>query len=130
MGVGFMRIAPQKSRKLKATTVCLEFGKPEPNPRIKYRMIPIEQFTADVRVAALCKTLGEGGTPQNTAQAAAWHLTNHLSWERLAEINRVESRYFGNIRFFNAKELAAAKELVESIKIEQPAASPGNAPPT
>ncbi len=112
---GFMRIAPEKTRKLKATTVCLEHGKPEPNPRLAYRMIPVDQFTNDNRIATLCARLGRGEIPQNTAQAVAWHLANGLSWEEISKINRIESRYLGNIRMFRPGELKAAKKAAESI---------------
>ncbi len=115
LGMGFMRIAPQKTRKLTARTVCLEHGKPDPNPRIAYRMIPIESFTENAKVAELCRQLGRGEVAQRTAQAAAWHLANGLSWERLAGINRLESRYLGNIKYFKADELKRAKEFVASL---------------
>ncbi len=112
---GFMRIPPRSTRKLTATTVCLEHGKAEPNPRIKYRMIPIAEYTADQRVARLCEQLATGDIQQNTAQAAAWHLTGDLSWDKLSRLNRVESKYRGNIRFFTAQELRAAKDAVASV---------------
>lgn len=46
-GLGFMRIAPQKTRKLKATTVCLEHGKRDPHPRMAYQMIPVNQIHSE-----------------------------------------------------------------------------------
>ena len=116
LGMGFMRIAPQKTRKLTARTVCLEHGKPDPNPRIAYRMIPIELLTDDTEVAELCRQLGRGEVAQKTAQAAAWHLASGLSWEQLAGINRMESRYLGNIKFFQPGELKRAKEFVTSLR--------------
>jgi hypothetical protein len=115
MQMGFMRIAPRKTRKLTATTVCLEHGKPDPHPRIAYRMIPIEKFTDNSKVVELCRQLGRGLVRQQTAQAIAWNLANGLSWEKLANINRIESRYLGNIKFFQRKELARAKQWVEKL---------------
>lgn len=114
-GGGFMRIPPQSTRKLTATTVCLEHGKAEPNPRIKYRMIPIAEYTDDQRVAVVCQRLGKGDIQQNTAQAAAWHLANDLSWTELSKLNRVESKYLGHIRFFTQRELKAAQDAVSSV---------------
>jgi hypothetical protein len=119
--MGFMRIAPEKTRKLTARTVCLEHGKPDPNPRIAYRMIPIEEFTANTKVAELCRQLGRGELAQKTAQAAAWHLTNDLSWEKLASLNRLESKYLGNFKFFGVKDLTLAKEFVKSLSTPTPA---------
>lgn len=112
---GLMRIPPGKTRKLKATTVCLEHGKPEPNPRIEYRIIPIDQFTDDERVAKLCAQLAQGEIRQKAAQATAWHLANGLSWTRLAGINRMESRYLGHLKMFNKKDLKDAETFVASV---------------
>ncbi|MGI9471712.1 MAG: hypothetical protein ACR2NZ_09290 [Rubripirellula sp.] len=114
--MGVMRVAPQKQRKLVARTVCLEHGKPEPNPKIAYRMIPIDSFTDDTRVAELCRQLGRGALPQDVAQAAAWHLSNGLAWDKLAQLNRIESRYLGNIKFFGPRDIQAAKSFVEALE--------------
>lgn len=112
-GMGFMRIPPEKTRKVTATTVCLEYGKPEPHPRITYQLIPIEQFTDNPEVAAVCRDLGTGSIDQLTAQAIAWHLSSELSWDKLASLNRVESRYLGNIRRFHSSTLKRAKSWLE-----------------
>ncbi len=112
---GLMRIPPGKTRKLKASIVCLECGKPEPNPRLAYRIIPIESFSSDERVARLCARLGRGEIEQNTAQAAAWHLANGLTWNQLANINRLESRYLGIVPMFTKTDLDHAKSLVASM---------------
>jgi len=117
--MGFMRIEPEKTRKLTATTVCLEHGKPDPHPRIAYQMIPIEKFTDNAQVVELCRQLGRHEIAQTTAQAAAWHLANGLSWEKIAGINRLESRYLGNIKFFKPAELKRAKEFVESLSMDE-----------
>ena len=112
---GMMRIPAERVRKLKATTVCLEHGKPEPNARLKYQIIPIEQFTKDKRVAELCEQLGRGEIEQNTAQAIAWHLANKKTWVQLAKINRLQSRYLGNIPFFTSTEIQNAQSIVAKL---------------
>lgn len=116
IGMGFMRIAPEATSKLKATTVCLEFGKAEPNPRIRYQMIPLEQFTDNQEISELCQAIGRGTIHQRTAQAAAWHLADGLPWHRLSDLNRIESRYLGNIKYFNESDLAEAKKWIASIR--------------
>lgn len=107
--MGAMRIAPNKQRKIVARTVCLEHGKPEPNPKNAYLMIPVESFTDDPRIAGLCRDLAGGAIDPTAAQALAWHLSNGLSWDNLAQLNRIESRYRGNIKYFNEGTLKAAK---------------------
>ena len=117
MGGGMMRVAPDKQMKMKVVTVCLEHGKPDPNPKMAYKMIPVDQFTADARVIGICKMLGYNLVTQNTAQAATWHLTDNLSWQQLAAKNRVESKYTGNVAFFNPFELRQAASLVTEVTL-------------
>jgi hypothetical protein len=100
-------------RKVSVTTVCLEHGKPDPNPKMAYKMVPLEQFTDNPRVRVLCEALGYGQITQNTAQAAAWHLMDNMSWQELAAKNRVESKYYGNIRWFSPFELRTAMAAVQ-----------------
>ena len=97
---GFQNIEPGRVRKVKVTTVCLEHGKKEPNPRIKYDIVPIENFTRNAQVIELCRMLGSGKLDQMSAQAAAWHLTDDLSWQQLVQkigathLNGTSERYF------------------------------------
>ncbi len=126
MGGGMMRIAPEKQTKMKVVTVCLEHGKPDPNPKMTYKMIPADKFIKDERVMNLCKMLGHGLTTQNTAQAAAWHLTDGMSWDQLAAKNRVESKYTGNIAFFNPFELRQASLLVSEVSKQDDSKSESN----
>ncbi|WP_286764891.1 hypothetical protein [Rhodopirellula sp. UBA1907] len=113
---GFMRVAPGRTSKMALNTVCLEHGKPEPNAKMKYTIAPLDQVTKDPAVAALCEALGNGVIAQNTAQAAAWHLTDDMSWNELAEKNRKESQYTGNEPYFTSFELRAASNVVGEVK--------------
>ena len=114
MGMGgMMRVAPERMRKIEVNTVCLEHGKPDPNPKMAYKIVPLEQFTNDAKVRVLCEALGNGQVTQNTAQAAAWHLMDGLSWQELAAKNRVESKYLGNLRWFSPIELRTAMAVVQ-----------------
>ena len=112
-GMGMMRVAPERMRKLAVTTVCLEHGKPDPNPKMAYKMVPLEQFSNDPKIRVLCEALGYGQVTQNTAQAAAWNIMDNLSWQELASKNRVESKYIGNIRWFSPIELQTAVAVVQ-----------------
>lgn len=109
---GMMRIAPDKARKLRVQTLCLEHGKKDPTPRMAYKLVPLEAVNADARVAEVVKMLAAGRVTQNTAQAAAWHLTDEMDWLALAAKNRSESQYTGNIPFFNPIELRQAMVVV------------------
>ncbi len=111
-GGGFMRVPPERMKKVSVTTVCLEHGKPDPNPKMAYKIVPLEQFTDNARIRVVCEALGYGQVTQNTAQAAAWHIMDKMSWQQLAIKNRVESKYIGNIRWFSPIELRTASAVV------------------
>jgi hypothetical protein len=115
-GGGFFRIEPDKSKKLSVATVCLEHGKRDPNPRMKYKIVPLEELNASPEVDELCRLLGDQVVAQNVAQAAAWHLANGLSHEALAEKNRRESQFTGNEKYFTASELEIASSVVQHCR--------------
>ncbi len=113
MGGGMFNVAPEKVGKIKVPTVCLEHGKTDPNPRIPYEIRPIESFTKDQRVAEVCRMLGRNEVTQNAAQAAAWHLTDGLSWEQLAAKDRVRLSNGYTEKYFSPQELAVAMRVAQ-----------------
>jgi hypothetical protein len=82
-GGGFFNVAPEKTGKIKVATVCLEHGKADPNPRIPYKIVPLETFKSDPKVYEVCAMLGRGEIDQASAQAAAWHFTDEMTFEEL-----------------------------------------------
>jgi hypothetical protein len=82
-GGGLFNVPPEKVGRLKVTTVCLEHGKPEPRPAMKYEIKPIAEFTDKEEVHELCRMLGAGLVDQRSAQAAAWHLNSDMTWQQL-----------------------------------------------
>ncbi|MBI2825808.1 MAG: hypothetical protein HYX69_14070 [Planctomycetia bacterium] len=83
-GGGFFNVAPEKVARLKVACVCLEHGKPDPQPWVAYEIKPIEKYTTNKTLQELCRMLGEGKLTQQVAQAAAWNLANGMSWDALA----------------------------------------------
>lgn len=124
-GGGFFRIEPDKTKKISVATVCLEHGKHDPNPRMKYQIVPLAQLNASPEVNELCSLLGDRVVAQNVAQAAAWHIASGLSRETLAAKNRRESQFTGNEKYFTATELEIASRVVQHCKVaaQQVAAS-------
>jgi hypothetical protein len=128
-GGGFFNVAPDKVGKIKVTTVCLEHGKADPNPRIPYEIRPIESFTDKADVIEMCKMLARGEIDQGSAQAAAWHLANGLTWEQLA--GKIGKRHFnGSTESFFTREqilrgMKIAAEAGHRAK-EQKVVSPGD----
>lgn len=128
-GGGFFQVAPGAMKKAKVTTVCLEHGKKDPNPRVPYEIKPISSFTKDQRVHEVCKLLGSGKLDQHTAQAAAWHLTDGLSWNELAQKVKIKHLNGSTEMFFNQRQVASAARVVAMVASvvdtdNQPATTP------
>ena len=99
-GGGMFSIGPEKVQKIKIAAVCLDHGKIDPNPKVIYQPIPIESYSKDPAIAQLVKLMRHGQIDQHSAQAAAWHIQNGLTWEELAKkigikhINGTQEPYF------------------------------------
>lgn len=115
-GRGFFRVNPDTPRKLTVATVCLEHGKPDPNPHMQYQLVTLDKINASPEVAVLCEALGDGKLAQNTAQAAAWHLANDMSWAQLASKPRLVSEYTGIEYYFTRNELENAIAAVNKAR--------------
>ncbi|MEO2033765.1 MAG: hypothetical protein ABGZ35_16940 [Planctomycetaceae bacterium] len=83
-GQGFFSIPPEKTVRLPYGSVCLNHGKPEPNPRTAMQMIPVESYTNDSVLAELINMVGTGRLNHQSAQAAVWTRTDNMSWADLA----------------------------------------------
>ncbi len=114
-GGGVFRVGPEKTMKFAVQTVCLEHGKKDPNPKMPYKIVPIEEFTTNAEVRVLCESLGYHQVSQNAAQAVAWHLMDGLSWQKLAAKNRVESKYTGITPWFSPAELRTAQMITSRV---------------
>ncbi len=110
MGGGFFSIPPEKVGKLKVTTVCLEHGKDEPRPAMKYQIKPIETFTDKTEVHELCRMLGTGRISQRAAQAAAWHLNCTMSWQQLAA-KQLKFANGASQPYFSPQEIRAGMQI-------------------
>ncbi|MFP6647994.1 MAG: hypothetical protein VB817_00950, partial [Pirellulaceae bacterium] len=110
-GGGFFNVEPNKVRRIKVNTVCLEHGKKEPSPRVKYEIVPIEWMTNKQEVAEICKMLGTGKLSQSVAQAAAWHYSDNMSWQELGQ--KVGKIHFNGLTepYFHPQEVMMGMQL-------------------
>ncbi|MBN1910550.1 MAG: hypothetical protein JW818_12470 [Pirellulales bacterium] len=132
-GMGMFNVPPGKIGRLKVPTVCLEHGKKDPASNIPYVIKPIESYTDKPAVQELCRMLGTGKLSQRAAQAAAWHLSNDMSWQELAakqirHITGMTQPYFNPMEIRAAMQIAnlataRAKEREESTPVESMSAS-------
>jgi hypothetical protein len=116
MGGGFFNVQPEKVGSLKVNTVCLDHGKDDPRPSMKYEIKPIDQYSNKPAVEELCRMLGQNQVPQRVAQVAAWHLNNGMSWEQLA---KKEIRHATGVRepYFKPQEIQAAMQIVSVANV-------------
>ena len=108
-----------RTLKIALPGVCLDYGKPTPTPSHRFVLETIESASGDVRLAAVMGRLARTSCARGVAQAAAWHLRNHLSWSQLVKLGRKE---------INPHEVALAARLVEltdlALSREQRPATP------
>ena len=111
-GGGMWNVAPEKSVKENLRTVCLEHGKREPHPGIKYQAVPLEYVAKKPEVAVLCSLIGTGRMDQKSGQAAVWHLNNNMSWQQLAS-KTIKSTYELQPRpYFTQQQMMLAHNTV------------------
>jgi hypothetical protein len=124
-GGGAFSIPPERSRTFRVPTVCLEYGKREPSSRMPYKLSRTETFSSDQKLAVVLESLGRGELPQKVAQAAAWHIANGLTWEKLAAEKIDHAGGTPDEPYFSQAELVAAHRVVavatEQAQRRQPA---------
>jgi hypothetical protein len=127
-GGGFFSIPPGKVVRLAVTSVCLEYGKPEPSVRMEYKIFPVEHFSKDPILKELLNLVASGRINRNVAQAAAWNIANGKSWRELAAMkfrtagNRPDTPHFSHAQLAYAQNLvAAAKQRAIDKKDRKPA---------
>jgi hypothetical protein len=124
-----VRVPPDKSVHFKVATVCLEYGKRDPKPSIPYEMRPLESLTTKPGVAELLTLLGNGRIGQRSAQAAAWHLANDVTWEHLAS-KRIETLLGDGGSYFSPDQISTGLQVAEVSLAAAKYQAPGNSPET
>jgi hypothetical protein len=111
-GGGVFNIPPGRSGRLQIKTVCLEEGKPDPRARVDYVVQPLEDLNSDGKIAEMVRMLASDEISQPVAQAAAWHVTDNLSWEELLVKNRIERMDQSFERYFHPEHVRIAQMVV------------------
>ncbi len=111
-GNGFFSVPTDKIVRVAYRSVCLEHGKPDPSPRMTYRLGKVEEFSNDPVLVETLKIVASGEEDPQAAQAAAWHVANKMSWKQLGEktishVGRPATRYFTAETLTRAKVIHA-----------------------
>lgn len=106
-------LPPDKTVKIQLDVVCLDYGKPDPSPYVAYTIVPAEKYISDPKVNEVCKMLGDGKVDQRTAQIAAWHLANHMTWDDLAGLKTFPHLPQYSQPLFSSEEMTEAVQIVD-----------------
>lgn len=112
-GGGAFSIPAERSRVFRVPTVCLEYGKHEPTSRMPYKLGRADSFSSDPKLAMVLESLGRGELSQKVAQAAAWHISSGVTWEKLAAEKIDHAGGVPDEPYFSQAELVAAHRVVE-----------------
>lgn len=122
---GFFSVPAEKIISLSFTSVCLEHGKPEPNSSSKYTLVPVSRVSKDAVLYQLLAKVGTGKVDAQAAQAAAWHLTDKMSFEELADKMNIPLGGLGAAPYFSREQILGGKQLLaeatERVAEEKPA---------
>lgn len=115
-GGGFFSVPAEKIVSVPYHSVCLEHGKPEPSPGKTYVIMETEKYTKNLQLRKLLDLVGTRRINPDVAQAAAWHLTDEMSWRELAAKRREfaggrpATPYFAPLALLRAQQLVAFAE--------------------
>ncbi|HEX3999850.1 MAG TPA: hypothetical protein VHX65_14970 [Pirellulales bacterium] len=112
-GGGMFSIPPERVVKLQLPVVCLEYGKAEPSAHVPYTIVPAEKYTSDPELQEVCRQLGDSRLDQRAAQAAAWHVANHMSWDDLASLKTFPHFPQYSRPYFSGDEIHQAMAIVD-----------------
>lgn len=135
-GGGFFSVPPERIVAVKFNSVCLQHGRPEPTAASKYRLHPVSRVSKDPVLYELLSTVGTGRVDGQAAQAAAWSISDKMSWQQLANKSvehlgggQPPTPYFTQEQILAGQMLLAqATERSVTRKEEKPTTAPATTP--
>ncbi|MEI8382348.1 MAG: hypothetical protein WCJ09_19610 [Planctomycetota bacterium] len=113
-GLNFFSIPPEKTVQLAFHSVCLNYGRREPNAALKYELVKADSLTTDPVLLQLLEDYSPR-TNREAQQAAAWHVANGLSWDKIAQLK--DEKVPGDPRpLFTAQQIQAGRTLAEQAQ--------------
>lgn len=116
-GAGFFSVPPHRVVRVPFKSVCLEHGKAEPRAKMNYRPIPVEKFSKNPVLKTLLRMVASGRIDPKSAQAAAWNLSNDMSWRQLAAKNIKHLGGRPPTPYFTVAQIQRGQQLVDTAKI-------------
>lgn len=127
---GFLfSVEPEKVAQLPLKTVCLSHGRPDPRPQMTYKLVKLEDYTTNPVLQEVLKLYTADGIDPQAAQAAAWHLSDNLSWKALEAKQDLRLGKNAPRPYFTAQQLKAAQELMTKAQDRAKSAAQAPEPP-
>lgn len=113
-GGGFFSIPAERVAQVPYRSVCLNYGKPDPSPRMIYKLVRVEEYTEDKVLQETLRMIGTSRLDYPVAQAAAWHITDKMSWEKLSSLLEytLPGVYSSQVPTFSVEQLRTAQQLL------------------
>ena len=126
----FFSVPPERTARIEYSSVCLEHGAVSPRRGNVYRLVRVDEFSNDPRLAALLARVARGEGKPSALQAAAWHLANDMSWEELQalqfrHVNAPDSPWFASSTLRSARTIVT--EIDADLTAVDVPAVPGDA---
>jgi hypothetical protein len=81
-----------------------------------YTLVPVTHFSNDPTLRELLELVGTGRVDPQAAQAAAWHLTDNLSFEQLAAKSVTSLAGTPPTPYFSREQLLGASSLLNAAQ--------------
>lgn len=112
---GLATIPAGKTIQLQMNTVCLNYGRPDPQPSFTYQLVSLEQYSNDPVLAELLESYTER-VDRDVMQASAWHVANDMTWERLTALT--QRRIVGGfVKIFTSHDIEQARKFVDVVEL-------------
>jgi hypothetical protein len=111
-GPGFFSIPPERVVSVPFNSVCLQHGRPEPTSASRYRLIPVAKVSKDPVLYELLSAVGTGKYDAQAAQAAAWSISDKMSWQQLASKENEQLGGQPSTPYFTQEQLMAGQQLL------------------
>ena len=111
-GGGFFSVPAERVISVPFNSVCLEHGKPEPTSSSRYKLVPVSQVSQDPVLYELLTVVGTGKVDSQSAQAAAWHLTDKMSFQQLSAKTVIHLGGLPPTPYFSQAQMQGAQQLL------------------
>lgn len=111
-GGGFFSVPAERIVAVKFNSVCLQHGRPDPTAANRYRLLPVSQVSTDPVLYELLATVGTATVDFQAAQAAAWTISDRMSWQQLAAKTVEHLGGQPSTPYFTHEQLVSAQQLL------------------